>query len=195
MTPAFEQLQQVITSRRSCKPASMNGKCIPDEQITAILELANWAPNHGRTEPWRFFVYGGAALQDFCLQHATLYQENTLPESFNPAKFNNLLNQYTTVSHIIAVVMKRTQPTGIPMLEEYAATAAAIQNMLLGAEALGIQALWSTGGMTHQPAMKPLLGLTEADEIVALLHVGYSDTPPAEGIRKIPLSEKISWNK
>ena len=73
--------------------------------------------------------------------------------------------------------------------------AAAIQNMLLGAEALGIQALWSTGGMTHQPAMKPLLGLTEADEIVALLHFGYSDTPPAEGIRKIPLTEKISWKK
>jgi hypothetical protein len=49
--------------------------------------------------------------------------------------------------------------------------------------------------MTHQPAMKPLLGLTEADEIVALLHLGYSDTPPAEGSRKIPLAEKISWKK
>jgi hypothetical protein len=43
--------------------------------------------------------------------------------------------------------------------------------------------------------MKPLLGLTEADEIVALLHLGYSDTPPAEGSRKIPLAEKISWKK
>jgi hypothetical protein len=39
------------------------------------------------------------------------------------------------------------------------------------------------------------LGLTEVDEIVALLHLGYSDTLPTEGIRKIPLAEKISWKK
>lgn len=195
MTPAFEQLQQIISSRRSCKPSAMNGKTISEKDITALLELANWAPNHGRTEPWRFFVYGGTALENFCQQHAALYQQHTLPESFNPAKYANLLNQFTTVSHIIAVAMKRTQPTGIPMLEEYAATAAAIQNILLGAEALGISALWSTGGMTHHPALKTMLGLTASDEIVALLHIGYSDTPPAAGSRKIPLEEKITWVK
>jgi hypothetical protein len=43
--------------------------------------------------------------------------------------------------------------------------------------------------------MKTLLGLAEADETLALLHLGYSDTPPTEGIRKIPLAEKISWKK
>lgn len=191
MHASFEQLQQLIISRRSCKPSSMNGKIIPEDQIMALLALGDWAPNHGRTEPWRFYVYGGAALEKFCADHAELYQQHAQSDTFNPAKYQNLKNQYTTVSHIILVAMKRTEPTGIPMLEEYAATAAAIQNILLGAEALGINALWSTGGMTHHAALKTYVGLSDADEILALLHLGYSDTEAAQGIRKIPLTAKI----
>lgn len=191
MQASFEQLQQLIISRRSCKPSSMNGKIIPEDQIMALLALGDWAPNHGRTEPWRFYVYGGAALEKFCADHAELYQQHAQPDTFNPAKYQNLKNQFTTVSHIILVAMKRTEPTGIPMLEEYAATAAAIQNILLGAEALGISALWSTGGMTHHPALKTYVGLSDSDEILALLHLGYSDTEAAQGIRKIPLTAKI----
>ena len=191
MQASFDQIRQLIISRRSCKPSSMNGKIIPENQIMAMLELGDWAPNHGRTEPWRFFVYGGSILEKFCADHAELYHQHTQPENFNPAKYQSLKNQFTSVSHIILVAMKRTQPTGIPMLEEYAATAAAIQNILLGAEALGISTLWSTGGMTHHPALKSYAGLSESDEILALLHLGYSDTAPAQGIRKIPLAEKI----
>ena len=29
-----------------------------------MLEAANWAPTHGRTEPWRFVVLSEDALQD-----------------------------------------------------------------------------------------------------------------------------------
>lgn len=191
MSASFEQIRRLIISRRSCKPSSMNGKLIPEAQIMALLELGDWAPNHGKTEPWRFYVYSGASLEKFCADHAELYQQNTQAATFNPAKYQSLKNQFTTVSHIILVAMKRTQPSGIPMLEEYAATAAAIQNILLGAEALGIRALWSTGGMTHHPALKTYAGLSEADEILALLHLGYSDTDPVQGNRKFPLSAKV----
>jgi nitroreductase len=42
----------------------MNGKKIPDEQITSLFELADRAPTHGLTEPWRFIVYADPAA--FC---------------------------------------------------------------------------------------------------------------------------------
>ena len=29
-----------------------------------MLEAANWAPTHGKTEPWRFVVLGKAASQE-----------------------------------------------------------------------------------------------------------------------------------
>ena len=32
--------------------------------LEQMLEAANWAPTHGRTEPWRFVVLGADALQD-----------------------------------------------------------------------------------------------------------------------------------
>lgn len=32
--------------------------------IEAMLEAANWAPTHGRTEPWRFVVLGRQAQEE-----------------------------------------------------------------------------------------------------------------------------------
>ena len=29
-----------------------------------MLEAANWAPNHGKTEPWRFVVMGKESTQE-----------------------------------------------------------------------------------------------------------------------------------
>ncbi|MEZ5022407.1 MAG: nitroreductase family protein [Chitinophagales bacterium] len=34
----------------------MNGKTISDKDFMEVLELANWAPTHGFTEPWRFVL-------------------------------------------------------------------------------------------------------------------------------------------
>ena len=60
----FNVLQHIVTARRSIKPAVFNGKKIEDHQIRQLLELANWAPTHGFTEPWRFVVYSASAAVD-----------------------------------------------------------------------------------------------------------------------------------
>ena len=190
----FTILQQLIRNRRSTKPASMNKKPIEQSDIRELLALADWAPNHANTEPWRFIVYEKEGLQRFCFEHAELYKSTTSSEQFTEAKYNNLLQLYRTVSHTIIVYMKRSEPAKIPVVEELAAVAAAIQNILLGAQAAGISVLWSTGGMTHQPAFKQFLGLSNEDTVMALLHMGYSEQPAKEGTRKIPMEEKINWH-
>ena len=96
-------------------------------------------------------------------------------------------------SHLVIAIMRRTPEAKIPKLEEYAATSAAIQNVLLGAEALDIATFWSTGGMALQPAMKQYLNLQEEDEVLGFLYMGYSDQPKKEAVRNIPLEEKITW--
>ncbi len=189
----FSTLQTLIRKRRSTKPGDMNGKPINDALVQELLELADWAPTHARTEPWRFVVYGNESKQQFCNDHAELYRTHTDPEKFTAAKYEKLQQQAATVSHIILVYMKRTVTAPVPAVEEAAAVAAAIQNVLLGAGALQIAALWSTGGMTHHPAMKNYLGLAEEDLVMGLLFLGYSDLPLAEGRRKIPLEEKVIW--
>ncbi|HVZ24569.1 MAG TPA: nitroreductase [Sediminibacterium sp.] len=189
----FATIQHIIRNRRSARTADMNGKKIPDKLIRDLLEMADWAPTHARTEPWRFLVYSGEACRQFCTEHAGLYQSHTPGEQFNQAKHDKLQHQGDQISHLITVYMQRTEPPKLPLIEEIAATAAAIQNILLGAEAAGISVLWSTGGMTHHPAMKAHLGLQEHDQMMGLLYLGYTDQAVYPAKRNITLAEKVRW--
>ncbi|MCM8534082.1 MAG: nitroreductase family protein, partial [Lentisphaeraceae bacterium] len=58
MTKA-EAVLQTIRERRTIKPKEFLQETISDEVIAEILESANWAPNHGKTEPWRLTVFTG----------------------------------------------------------------------------------------------------------------------------------------
>ncbi len=189
----FTTLQTIIRNRRSSKPADMNGKKIDNAVINQLLELADWAPTHAMTEPWRFIVYEGEAKKTYCLEHAELYKQHTDPAKFTEAKYLGLQKQGDLVSHIVPVYMKRTVPNNIPAVEEIAAVAAAVQNLLLGASTLGIAALWSTGGMAHQPAMKEYLGLEQDDVVMGILFLGYTDIVLPSKPRKIALENKVLW--
>lgn len=193
MNQEFEILSKIISNRRTVKPARMNGKKISEKDIRALLQLADWAPTHGRTEPWRFIVFEEQALQDFSKKHADLYKEISDPEKFRQDKFEKLIQNGQQASHLIAVVMKRTGNSKISEAEESAAVAAAIQNILLGAEALGIAAIWSTGGMATKEEMKPLLQLAPEDKVGGFLYLGYTEAAISPGFRKIPLKEKTYW--
>ena len=191
----FEIIETEIKKRRSCKPALMNGQKIDDSIINKLTELADWAPTHGHTEPWRFIVFSGDAINKFCKDHAELYKTNTPAEKFETAKYEKLLHNADKASHMIAVYMKRGTNPKITVMEEICATAAAVQNFLLGASSLNIAALWSTGGLTFHPAMKIYFGLNEDDHMLGLVYLGCSDEMPKEGKRVIPLNEKVEWRK
>ena len=188
----FNLFREIVINRRSVKPAALNSKTIDDQQVMQLLELANWAPTHGLTEPWRFVVYSGETVRQFCHDHAELYRQGTPTDKFNPSKYEKQRHNGDTTSHLIAVYMKRHPDSNIPALEEICATAAAVQNILLGAEALGIAVLWSTGGAVQQPAMKQYLGLDAEDVMIGLLYLGYTDEPAKPGKRS-PAAEKIKW--
>jgi nitroreductase len=192
MDSSFSILSDIIKGRRSTKPVQMNGSVIQDEQIEQLLELADWAPTHGNTEPWRFIVYAGEQAKAFCLQHAELYKSNVSAENFLQANYDKILHNGDKVSHIIVAINHRGNLPKVPVVEEKAATAAAIQNILIGATALGIASFWSTGGMTHHPAMKTYFQLREEDTVMGILYLGYTDITQT-GKRTVPLTEKVKW--
>jgi len=190
MNTNFDTLSAIIKSRRTIKPFMMNGQRIADDQISLLLELADWAPTHGLTEPWRFVVYTNPT--DFCYTHAELYKQNTLTEEFAQGVYDNLLHQGDKASHAIIAVMRRGNLAKIPAFEEMAATACAIENMLLGATALGLASYWGTGGMILKPTMRTFLNLNEEDEVMGVLYFGHADEYP-KGVRRTPLTEKVKW--
>ena len=190
MDNSFSTISAIIKNRRSIKPVMMNGKKIPDYQIQSLLELADWAPTHGFTEPWRFVVYMNPPA--FCHQHAELYKLSIATESFDNAVHNKLYEQGDKASHVVIAIMKRGNLPKIPVIEEIEAVSCAVQNILLGATALGVASFWSTGGMTLRPPMKEFLGLDDDDHLIGVLYLGYADEHP-EGVRTMPLEEKIKW--
>lgn len=192
MNQTFFALESIIRQRRTTKPAQMNGLRIPDDQVMELLKLADWAPTHGRTEPWRFYVYGGDKVQEFCAQHAGLYKANNTEETFLQASYDNLRTMGDKASHVIVAVMKRGNLPKIPAWEEQASTAAAVEHILLGATALGIASYWGSGGMAQHQAMKDFYNLGPEDMVLGVIYLGYADMRnPAQ--RNTPIEEKIIW--
>ncbi len=189
----FEQLKTIISGRRSVGWAKMNGRVIPDETVDKLLSLARWAPTHGRTEPWLFCVYGGEALKQFGKAHADLYWQHTAEDKRQEATREKLEHNVDKASHLLVAVMKRGENPKIPQVEEVAAASAAIQNILLGATALGIASFWSSGGMTHTHALKEYLHLGHDDIIMGLIFLGYTDEPAKDGVRNSAITEKVKW--
>ena len=187
-------LSDIIKSRRTIKPAHFNGEKITDELVASLLEVADWAPTHKFTEPWRFIVFSHERVLSFCLGHAALYKAHTLESEFEQSKFDKLLHLGDKASHIVVVYMKRTPGNRLPEWEEQAAVACAIQNMLLAAHAAGVAAFWSTGGMSAKPSFKTWLDLPDDSHPMGIIYLGKSDEKPV-GVRRIPMAEKVRWEK
>ncbi len=186
------ELSRLIRHRRSIPPEQFDTtKKVEDSIIEEMLENANWAPNHGLTEPWRFIVFSGEGLNQLGLFQANLYRKLTSPDDFKQPKYDKLLQRPLLTSHIIAIGMKRQEIGKIPEVEEIEATACAVQNMLLTAAARDVSGYWTTGGITYENEAKTFFGLENADKLLGFLYIGYP-LKWTEGKRN-PVQEKVKW--
>jgi nitroreductase len=182
----------LIRSRRSVFTDQLDsGRSIPDEIIWQLLENANWAPTHKRTEPWRFSVFCGDGRKKFADFQASSYKE-TAGEKFKEDKYLKLQRTPLECSHIIAIGMKRNESSGIAEIEEIAAVACAVQNIYLSVTAYGLGGYWSTGGVTYQSQAKPFFGLDDQDRLMGFFYLGYIKIPSVNGTRK-PVKDKTIW--
>ena len=187
-----EALNRAISQRRSIYTSMYSGGRVDDTIIDQMLENANWAPTHKKTEPWRFVVFQGDGLEEFATFQADAYKQRTLDGgTFDEAKYNKLLNNPRLCSHIIAIGMQRHEV--VPEVEEVCAVACAVQNMWLTASAYGVGCYWSTGGVTFYDGIQTHFGWGENDKLLGFLYIGElkSDQWPV-GIRK-PVGDKVQW--
>ena len=188
----IEEINQVIKSRRSTKPRLFNGQKIKDEIIWQILENANWAPNHGLTQPWRYVVFTGSGLDKLAEFQAKLYKKLTTVDQFKPDKYERMQSNLLKSSHVVAICMQRQQTGKIPEIEEIEAVACSVQNMALTAAAYEICSFWGSGGITYTSELKEFLSLKKQDKCLGYLYLGYSDTPNTNS-RREPIQEKVEW--
>ncbi len=192
--PTAAAIIDAIRSRRSAK--RLLDRPIDRAVIERLLEAATWAPNHHLTEPWRFWVISGAARERF--GEAMAAGDLDTHRDATPEQRETMRASAVGRAHrapvIIAVAAVMADGNRNPDLEEITATAAAIQNLLLQAEAEGLGAIWRTGRSAYEPEMADFFGLTERDRILGFIYIGHPDpAAPARTSQRRPVDSVTTW--
>jgi nitroreductase len=181
-------MDELIRRRRSI--GRSEGE-VSRETITELIEAATWAPNHHLTEPWTFTVLTGDArrqLGDYWSKTRAdeLALEGEKRDGFIQGEMKKPLR-----APVLIIVSTRTDPDPVIAEEDFAATAAAVQNLLLAAEERNLAAMWRTGDIVYHPKVRQHLGLHKTDKIVGIIYLGergVADAQPRS--RKPPV---INW--
>ncbi|MBS1878734.1 MAG: nitroreductase [Actinobacteria bacterium] len=146
-------VETAIRTRRTHK--AFTGEPLSRSELEQLLELADWAPNHNLTVPWRFRVLGPAALERL--------KDAAGPEG--AAK----LDRCPTLVAVSSVL------GGDPVQDEedLHATAVAAYIVLLAAHARGLAGYWRTPGLLRADVGRAALGLPSEERSVGLLHLGH----------------------
>ena len=170
------------------------GKVKPDpvsrELIEKILEAAAQAPNHHKVQPWRFIVLTGVArerLGEIMARALVVRQPEAPPEIVASERAKPL-----RAPVLIAVGVDRPSGPKIVEMDNICAAAAATENMLLAAHALGLAAQWRTGPAATDPDIKVLLGLAPDQHLIAFVYLGWCLVEP-QGYTRPPASERTTW--
>ncbi|HEX5810353.1 MAG TPA: nitroreductase [Anaerolineales bacterium] len=153
---------------------------VPREVIEKLLDAAVQAPNHYKVRPWRFVVLTGDGLKKLGDVMAASQQERH-PE-FPPEAFDKCRTLPLRAPVVIAVGVDKPTEAKVLEIENVAAAAAASQNLLLAAHALGLAAKWRTAEWARDPMVKRFLGFEPDQHIIAFIYLGYPEVatePPA----------------
>lgn len=146
------------------------GRPVPAELIDQLCELAMWAPNHKKTWPWRFAAFAGDAR--FRLGEA--FADDMCERDFGDvAKRAKTMTKYARTPTVLVVgCAAHDHPTFHD--ENRDAVAAGIQNLLLGATAVGLASFWSTAPLADSERVLDLCGFDSDDRIIGVIYLGWS---------------------
>ena len=189
------ELAEAIRARRSVGRVKQDP--VADEIVEGILESAVYAPNHKLTEPWIFHVFTGKGRGELARARAETArlqaEEEGEDEEMASGRVSRERKKPFRAPVVIAVV-SRAGRDGVETVENQAACAAAVQNMLLTAHSLGLGAIWRTGPVAYHRHMRDFFGLQGDDSIVAYIYLGYPDMGERPR-RRGAVSERTAWHR
>jgi nitroreductase len=180
---AAATLSDILRSRRTIHdftPATP-----PRDVVVAALDHARWVPNHHRTEPWRFFLLGPAAIERVIELNTALVREKS-----GDAAADKKRERWRAMPGWLVVTCRRGEEPRAER-EDYAACCCAIHSFALSLWAAGLGTKWSTGKVLRDPHFLPAIGADPVGQFpVGLVWYGYPQTVPAQARR--PLDEVLA---
>jgi nitroreductase len=163
---------------------------VPRELIEKMLSAAVQAPNHYKVRPWRFAVMTGAArerLGEAMAQSTKASRPDATEDDLQKDRLKPL-----RAPVVIAVAVDKPGLSKAKELENVCAAAAAVQNLLLAAHALGLAAMWRTGPSATDPAIKKFFGWEADQHLIGFIYIGYPQSEPTPSMRP-SFEDRTAW--
>ena len=171
-----------------------------EETLENAIESAIYAPNHKRTEPWRFHLLGPEAIRKVCELNASIVTEKKGKKA-GQAK----LGRWLEMPGWLVVTCNKTgssssteeskskgymdDPAGIER-EDYAAVCCAVQNLCLSLHNAGMGTKWTTGPVNFDERFGKIVGFEDDDEyVVGTLWFGSPEKEPNAPLKKKSLKD------
>jgi nitroreductase len=135
----MNEVLQIIKSRRSIR--SFTEQQIKEEDLRAILEAGQYAPSGIGNQPWHFIVVRNQELLGALSDASKQVAKNHKIEFFRKLADNKEFHAFHKAPTVV-IIAGDEQTTCSPV-----DCAAATQNILLAAEALGLGACWINYGL------------------------------------------------
>src|SRR5215211_2433444 len=146
---------------------------VPRELVEKLLDAAVQAPNHYKVRPWRFVVLTGKALNKLGDVMAASQQKRH--PDFPLQAFDKCRALPLRAPVVIAVGVDKPSEAKVLEIENICAAAAATQNLLLAAHAMGLGAKWRTSEWARDPMIKEYLGFEPDQHIIGFIYIGYPE--------------------
>lgn len=158
---------EAIRDRRSIR--RYHRKDVPDEKLMQILEAGRWAPSAHNSQPRKFIVVKNEKVRRELAQIAT---------------YGSFLAEAPVA---IAVVIDPSS-SNHPVEDGAAAT----QNMLLAAHAIGLGSCWiGAYGSGYEDRARQILGVSGDKRLLSLISLGYA--ADRGGTTRIELGKLVSY--
>ncbi len=191
-------LVESLLSRTSLAGAFMTDPAPSDDELRLILGAAQRAADHGRLQPWRFFVVRPAEYDAFFDRMAAAATR----QQGDPERYTQNREKYRLTARaplLVVAAAKIDTAHKVPAIEQAFAAAGATQLVLTAAHALGYAGFLFSGLGVFDVGFKAELGLTSTDHLIGVICLGTPNGPgkpgpsAAEAVQKGLATTVMQW--
>lgn len=175
---SFDAVAGLIESRHNVSPRRLVAPGPTADQLGALLDLAGAAPDHGQLTPWRFILVPPEQRHRLADAFAMALVDRDASATQEQVQAAGEKAHRAPVL-VIAVARLGPRDPDIPALERMVSMGAGIQNILLGAQAMGFGAGLTSGKAMTSRRLRDLCALTEGEVPVCCINLGTVQAPKA----------------
>lgn len=140
--------------------------------IERIVQCGLTAPDHRALRPWRFILCSREDCEKLVRRVGLVALAQEAGDASVEEITEALQRLFITAPRVVICVLDVDRSGRVPEIEQVLSAGAAIQNMLIAAEAMGHSGYWRTGKLAYSPLLTAALGLEENTLICGLLCLG-----------------------